>query len=183
MVGVDARTQRSHRAMARFPARLPARSQPRVTAVRTYRHSAPQRPSARRRDRGPSHAPPNPTLRAAGAAASHSRVGCGELDDRGRGWYTVRGKSGLHWARCQVTPGRPGHSGRRTGQQRTDRPPEHRWVRVKRWGKSPPRGRQRTVARQPPAGARPSKRREAPTSIKTPRVGCYRSRVTGSAEE
>ena len=190
---------RGHREVGRGGSRNAARRQERrgqgaLRATSSGRSGACHLPAARRqRESGkssfartaphPFSAPGVPALRAGPVTVTHSPVGRGELDDRGRGWRTVRGKSGLHWARCQITPGRPGHTGRRTGQQRTDRPPDHRWVRVKRWGKSPPRGRQRSVARQPPAGARPSKRREVPTSTKTPRVGCYRSRVTGSAEE
>src|SRR5690606_24557681 len=48
------------------------------------------------------------------------------------------GKSGLHWAGCQVTPG-----GREPTESATEnKPPKHREMpaRVKRCGKSAPRG-------------------------------------------
>jgi hypothetical protein len=47
----------------------------------------------------------------------------------------ARGKSELHRVDCQVTPGRRKATDRATEK----RPPTARWVRVKRWGKSPPR--------------------------------------------
>jgi len=51
----------------------------------------------------------------------------------------IRGKSGLRWAGCQVTPGRGRRERFATDSATENRPPSSRVVRVKRWGKSPPR--------------------------------------------
>ena len=64
------------------------------------------------------------------------------------------GKSGLHRAECQVMPGRrePTESATENNRLSTSVP-----VRVKRCGKSAPRGWQQSVARQTPLGARPNR--------------------------
>src|SRR5438132_14081045 len=102
-------------------------------------------------------------------ARTEGRVGAGR---GGEGWGRLvtpyiaraecdgRGPSGPRKVRapradCQVTPGRREATDRAT----ENRPPAARQVRVKRWGKSPPRDPVTGVARQPPVGARPNKRR------------------------
>src|SRR5690625_4780321 len=65
------------------------------------------------------------------------------------------GKSGLHRAGCQVTPG-----GREPMESATEKIPPKRQlapVRVKRCGKSAPRGWQHAAAGQTPPGARPNR--------------------------
>ena len=69
-----------------------------------------------------------------------------------------RGKSGLHRAGCQVTPG-----GREPTESATENIPPVRLerfgpVRVKWCGKSAPRRWQHSVARQTPPGARPNRK-------------------------
>src|SRR4051812_20359532 len=75
-----------------------------------------------------------------------------------------RGKSGLHWARCQVTPGRSKlrlwstESATENNRLLSSRAKaKDLQVRVKRRGKSPPRDWQQSWHRQTPAGARPNK--------------------------
>ena len=75
------------------------------------------------------------------------------------------GKSGLHRARCQVTPG-----GREPTESATEsKPPMSRhckrvWqVRVKGCGKSAPRRWQHSAARQTPPGARPNREARGPS--------------------
>ncbi len=57
----------------------------------------------------------------------------------------IRGKSGLQWTGCQVTPGRGQREQFATESATENRPPSSQVARVKRWGKSP------KVARQNPA--------------------------------
>ena len=93
---------------------------------------------------------------------------------------SVRGKSGLHRARCRVTPGRR----EATESVTENRPPMAASVaqaRVKRWGKSPPRAPATAAARQTPPGARPSRSERRPAAFEL-RVGCTRRRVTGVPE-
>ena len=82
---------------------------------------------------------------------------------RGSGISWPEESPGSSGAGCRVTPGRGDPW---TGPQKTDRRsargnPGVIEARVKRWGKSPPAGRQRSGARQPPPGARPSSGRGA----------------------
>ena len=79
---------------------------------------------------------------------------------RGFSVWRWGGKSGLRRTRCQVTPGgrEPTESAteryrRRAGSQRCGAVQ----ARVKWCGKSAPRGRQRSAARQTPPGARPNR--------------------------
>src|ERR1700680_2545645 len=51
----------------------------------------------------------------------------------------IRGKSGLRWTGCQVTPGRERRERFATESATEKRPPSSQVARVKRWGKSPPR--------------------------------------------
>src|SRR5450759_10267 len=51
----------------------------------------------------------------------------------------IRGKSGLQWTGCQVTPGREQRESFATESATENRPPSLLVARVKRWGKSPPR--------------------------------------------
>ena len=99
--------------------------------------------------------------------------------ERGRGRvlrYAVRGKSGLHRARCRVTPGRC-----KAMESATEsRPPMATSVaqaRVKGWGKSPPRLLVTGTAWQTPLGARPS-RSDVTARRNELRVGCTRPRET-----
>src|SRR4030081_2777311 len=50
-----------------------------------------------------------------------------------------RGKSGLQWTSCQVTPGRGWRESPVTESATENRPPSFGKARVKRWSKSPPR--------------------------------------------
>jgi len=84
----------------------------------------------------------------------------------------IRGKSGLRWTGCQVTPGRGQRERFATESATENRPPSSQVARVKRWGKSPPRSWQHGRHGKPQLRARPNMRRETSTSIKTPRVGC-----------
>src|SRR6185437_11833115 len=59
-----------------------------------------------------------------------------------------RGKSGLHRARCQVTPGRREPTESAT-ESRPPMAPQGDQARVKRWGKSPPRVWQQTGTANP----------------------------------
>ena len=57
----------------------------------------------------------------------------------GRGCFGTRGKSELHRVDCQVTPGRRKATDRATENKPPGASASERRVRVKRWGKSPPR--------------------------------------------
>jgi hypothetical protein len=63
----------------------------------------------------------------------------------------IRGKSGLQWTSCQVTPGHEWRELFVTESATENRPPPLRVARVKRWGKSPPRSWQQWAARKTPA--------------------------------
>ena len=96
-----------------------------------------------------------------------------------------RGKSGHQRADRQVTPGRAGPRGhaRRTVPQRTDRRRVTPPVRVKRRGKSPPRIRQRVRHGKPRSVQGQIGGERRPVSTKTPRVGCWSTRVTARREK
>jgi len=51
----------------------------------------------------------------------------------------IRGKSGLQWTGCQVTPGHRWRESPVTDSATENRPPSFGTARVKRWSKSPPR--------------------------------------------
>ena len=59
----------------------------------------------------------------------------------GRGCFGTRGKSELHRVDCQVTPGRRKATDRATESKPPGASASERRVRVKGWGKSPPRSR------------------------------------------
>jgi len=79
----------------------------------------------------PTQTPSRPTLLPCSCSAGRMATG-------GSRKRAARGKSGLHRARCQVTPGRREPTDSAT---ETYRPP--RWVRLKWCGKSAPASRQR----------------------------------------
>ncbi len=80
-------------------------------------------------------ATPSSRLLAAREEPAILLVGVAERGGRGSPAVAGRGKSELHRADCQVTPGRREATDRATEKT----PPVARRVRVKRWGKSPPR--------------------------------------------
>ena len=85
------------------------------------------------------------------------------------------------WARRQVTPG---HGGNVVTDSATEnRPPQNIVVRVKRWGKSPPRFPVTEAARQTPPEQGQIGDEETSTPIKTSRVGCTRAEVTPLPEK
>jgi len=63
------------------------------------------------------------------------------------------------------------------------RPPQKIVVRVKWWGKSPPRFPATETARQTPPEQGQIGGEETPTPKKTPRVGCTRAEETSLPEE
>jgi hypothetical protein len=93
---------------------------------------------------------------------------------RSREAHVSRGKSGLHRAGRQVTPGRhpPSGGGRRKVPQKIHRRPQVGPVRVKWWGKSPPRVWQQAWQGKPRLEQGQISGERWPASIKTPRVGC-----------
>ena len=85
------------------------------------------------------------------------------------------------WAMRQVTPG---HGVIAVTESATEnRPPQNIVVRVKRWGKSPPRLPVTEAARQTPPEQGQIGGEEKPSPTKTPRVGCTRVEVTPLPEE
>ena len=85
------------------------------------------------------------------------------------------------WARRQVTPGHGDFAV--TDSATENRPPRNIVVRVKRWGKSPPRFPATEAARQTPPEQGQIGGEEKPTPTNTPRVGCTRAEVTPLPEE
>ena len=95
--------------------------------------------------------------------------------------------------RCRITSGGAALHGDASGKvpQKTDRLGRVVYwlkVRVKRWGKSPPRLSAMTAARQTPPGAKPNRNGVSGANALGPsgpviRVGCLRRRATGVPEE
>ena len=155
--GVKARSCSSCRARRR--------RQPRTTPMRIACCAccSPSCPSRRPRSSPRS----SPGVRARNSTIE--RCGCGlRLYNRrgsrpGNRCAIGRGKSGLHRARCQVTPG-----GREPTESATEsRPPKRSsnaaTARVKGCGKSAPRRWQHSAARQTPPGARPNREARGPS--------------------
>jgi hypothetical protein len=80
---------------------------------------------------------------------------------------------GNPWARPQAV----------TDSATENRPPQWIVVRVKRWGKSPPRLPATEAARQTPPEQGQIGGEEKPSPIRTPRVGCTRTGVTPFPEK